>query len=182
MIASPAKCRRPLALVGALVASAAFLASMHAATSNAGDEWPEFRGPDGQGHSTATNLPLEWSKDKNVIWKQPIPGEGWSSPVVSRGQIFLTTGVSGSGAGPSLRALCLDAATGKLLWNKEVFANTESSSQAIHNKNSPASPTPIIEGDRLYVHFGHHGSAALDRTGKVIWRNNSLGYESVHGN
>ena len=173
---------RTILTASTLVALAAGVSRASAATSNAADEWPEFRGPDGQGHSTATNLPLEWSTDKNVIWKQPIPGEGWSSPVVSRGQIFLTTGVSGSNAGPSLRALCLDAATGKLLWNKEIFANTESSGQAIHNKNSPASPTPIIEGDRLYVHFGHHGSAALDRTGKVLWRNNSLGYESVHGN
>lgn len=153
-----------------------------AARTSAADEWPEFRGPDGQGHSSATNLPVEWSTQKNVQWKQPVPGTGWSSPVVSRGQIFLTSGLPNSGTGPSLHALCFDAATGKPLWDTEIFAQTESSSQAIHDKNSPASPTPIIEGDRLYVHFGHHGSACLDRSGKILWRNNRLGYEAVHGN
>jgi outer membrane protein assembly factor BamB len=173
---------RILVTASTVIALAMEAPRLCAATSSANDEWPEFRGPGGQGHSAATQPPVEWSTEKNVIWKQPIPGEGWSSPVVSRGQVFLTTGVSGTGMGPSLRALALDAATGRILWNTEVFAPAESSSQAIHNKNSPASPTPIIEGDRLYVHFGHHGSACLDRTGKIIWRNRSLGYESVHGN
>jgi outer membrane protein assembly factor BamB len=185
MTATRATCQvRHIFTVSTLVALFTVANAIRAATPtpSSADEWPEFRGPDGQGRSAATNLPIEWSKEKNVIWKQSIPGEGWSSPVVSRGQIFLTTGVPGSGAGPSLRALGLDAATGRQLWNTEIFANAESSTQAIHNKNSPASPTPIIDGDRLYVHFGHHGSACLDRSGKILWRNASLGYESVHGN
>jgi outer membrane protein assembly factor BamB len=182
MLATRATCVPRILVLWSALTAFAVIPRLSAATSLTTDEWPEFRGPDGQGHSTASNLPVEWSTEKNVIWKTPIPGEGWSSPVTSRGQVFLTTGVPGSGAGPSLRALALDAATGRVLWNTEVFANAESSSQAIHNKNSPASPTPIIEGDRLYVHFGHHGSACLDRSGKILWRNSSLGYESVHGN
>jgi outer membrane protein assembly factor BamB len=146
------------------------------------EEWPEFRGPMAQGHSTATNLPLEWSTVKNVVWKQAVPGLGWSSPVISKGQIFLTCGVPGASETPSLRALCLDATTGRLQWNTEVFATGEITVQPMHDKNSPASPTPIIEGDRLYVHFGPHGTACLDRSGKIIWRNNRLGYDPVHGN
>src|SRR5688500_13208884 len=101
-------------------------------------EWPEFRGPAGQGHSTATNLPIEWSTEKNVAWKQAVPGSGWSSPVVARGRVFLTAGVQGSGGGPSLRALCFNAATGALLWNTEIFATGESSALPDHDKNSPA--------------------------------------------
>jgi outer membrane protein assembly factor BamB len=145
-------------------------------------EWPEFRGPTGQGHSPAMSLPLEWSNTKNVAWKQPLPGSGWSSPVVGRGRIFLTAGISADGEAPSLRVLCLDTETGRLLWNTEVFTSDESSAQPDHSKNSPASPTPVIEGDRVYAHFGHHGTACLDTSGAIIWRNNRLRYNSVHGN
>jgi outer membrane protein assembly factor BamB len=152
------------------------------AAANAPDEWPEFRGPTGQGHTTGKNLPLEWSTEKNVAWRQPVPGAGWSSPVVGRGRIFLTTGIGADRTAPSLRALCFDAATGKLQWDTEIFRPDELSPQSIHDKNTPASPTPVLDGDHVYVHFGHHGSACLDRRGKIIWRNNRLGYEPVHGN
>lgn len=151
-------------------------------TSQAQGEWPEFRGSTTQGHSTATNLPIEWSTTKNVIWKQAIPGFGWSSPIVSRNQGFLTTGIPDNNGGPSLHALCLDAKNGKILWDKEVFTPNETKTARIHDKNSQASPTPIIDGDKLYVHFGHHGTACLDRQGKILWRNNELSYEPVHGN
>jgi outer membrane protein assembly factor BamB len=151
-------------------------------TVEAAAEWPEFRGPTGQGISTATNLPIEWSAARNVVWKQPVNGSGWSSPVIDRGRIFLTSGVPASGSGPSLRALCFDARTGSLLWDTEIFAATESSTQPIHDKNSPASPTPIIDGDHIYVHFGHHGTACVDWSGRIVWRNATLPYNPVHGN
>ncbi len=145
-----------------------------------GEDWPEFRGPTGQGLSSAHNVPVEWSDTKNVAWKQTIPGNGWSSPVVSGGRIYLTTAVAGErGAGQSLRALCLDAAAGSFLWNVQVFATQVSKG---HQKNSQASPTPVVESGRLYVHFGHQGTACLDLTGKVLWRNTGLAYEPVHGN
>ena len=146
------------------------------------EDWPEFRGPTGQGISTSTNLPVEWSATKNVRWKQAIAGAGWASPAISKGQIFLTTSVIGNEAGPSLHALCLDAGTGKILWDKEVFSSAENKPASIHSKNSQASPTPLIENDKIYVHFGHHGTACLNRQGEILWRNNSLGYEPVHGN
>jgi len=80
---------------------------------------------------------------------------------------------------PSLRALCVDAGNGKILWNTEVLVHTGSTS--IHNKNSHASPTPVVEEERLYVHFGHQGTACLDLDGKVLWRNTTLKYSPVHG-
>jgi outer membrane protein assembly factor BamB len=146
------------------------------------DEWPEFRGPTGQGISTAAELPVEWSTTKNVIWSQNVPGSGWSSPVIGRGQLFLTTAVAGRGGRSSLRALCFDVATGRIVWDTEVFTPAEIAAQPIHGKNTEASPTPILDGERVYVHFGHHGTACLDHAGKIVWRNNRLGYESVHGN
>ena len=149
-------------------------------SASGAENWPEFRGPTGQGHSTARNLPTEWSTNKNVAWKQPIPGKGWSSPVLVDGRLYLTTAVPKTGAdGQSLRTLCLDAAGGKTLWDTEVFAQPITKA---HGKNSQASPTPIVEGQRLYVHFGHQGTACLDLAGKVIWRNTELPYPPVHGN
>jgi outer membrane protein assembly factor BamB len=146
------------------------------------DAWPEFRGPTGQGHATAKNLPLEWGKDKNIAWQQAIPGAGWSSPVVAAGRVYLTTAVPGdTGNRQSLRALCLDAATGKILWDHEVFSQ-DATAPHIHAKNSHASPTPLVHDQRLYVHFGHQGTACLDLDGKVLWRNREHGYEPVHGN
>lgn len=147
----------------------------------AADEWPEFRGPTGQGHAAATGLPLEWSATKNVAWKTPVPGSGWSSPVVGGGQVFLTTGIAGGGDSVSLRALAFSAVTGERLWETEVFAPAENAPQPRHEKNSLASPTPILAGDRVYVHFGAHGTACLDRTGKILWRNGRNTYDSVHG-
>ncbi|MEY4940699.1 MAG: hypothetical protein RIQ93_2434 [Verrucomicrobiota bacterium] len=147
-----------------------------------GEEWPEFRGPTGQGHATARGLPLEWSTTKNVVWKQPVPGVGWSSPVVSRGRVILTTGVSGAEGRAALQVLCFEVNTGQLAWTTEVFPAEEAAPKPGHAKGSPASPTAIIEGDRIYAHFGHRGTACLDRDGKLVWRNDSLGYDPVHGN
>jgi outer membrane protein assembly factor BamB len=151
--------------------------------STRGEDWPEFRGPTGQGHSKARNLPAEWSNTQNVAWKQSIPGQGWSSPIIFKGRIYMTAAVPAeSSSGFSLRALSLDAATGKILWNEEVFGQSSAPAPQIHKKNSHASSTPILEGNRLYVHFGPHGTACLDLDGKTLWRNTSLKYEPVHGN
>ena len=148
----------------------------------ASGDWPEFRGPTGQGISTASSLPTEWSATKNVAWKIAVPGAGWSSPAISGGQIYLTTGVTNASGGVSLRALAFDVASGRALWDSEIFSATEASVQPVHSKNSPASPTALVEGDRIYFHFGHHGTACLDRTGKILWRNHSLRYDPLHGN
>ena len=138
-------------------------------------DWPEFRGPTGQGQSTDAGLPLHWSESENIAWKVPIPGQGWSSPVVAGGEIWLTT-AEGNG---SLQVLAIEAASGRVRQTIEVFRQPRRPS--IHRKNSYASPTPILEGDRVYVHFGTLGTAALSREGKILWTNQELRYEHGHG-
>jgi outer membrane protein assembly factor BamB len=146
------------------------------------EDWPEFRGPTGQGHSTATGLPTEFGPQKNVVWKAAVPGLGWSSPVVVAGQIYLTTAVE-KGADHELCALALDAETGSILWQQTLFLQKEKDAPKIHKKNSHASPTPIFEDGKLYAHFGHMGTACLEAaTGKVLWSTQAFGYAPVHGN
>lgn len=144
-------------------------------------DWPEFRGPTGQGLASATNVPLHWNTTSNVVWKSALPGEGWSSPVLVNGRIYLTTAVADGGQ-TSLRALCVDASDGAILWNVEVFQPEPGATQQIHKKNGLASPTPIVRDGRIYVHFGHLGTAALDLTGKLLWRQTDLKYPPTHGN
>lgn len=148
-------------------------------TSLQASDWPEFRGPTGQGISDAVNVPMQWSATQNVAWKVDVPGRGWSSPVLAKGRIYLTTS-AGEGSEVKLRALCFDAKDGRVLWDTEVFQPSGAAMQ-MHRKNSLASPTPIVSADRLYVHFGHMGTAALDLEGKVIWKQTSLAYSPVHG-
>jgi len=158
-----------------------FLSTVPART---GQDWPQFRGPTGQGEAVAAHLPLEWSATRNIAWKQSIPGHGWSSPVVNAGRVYLTTAVEGpegGGSTLSLRALCLDEAAGSILWDSEVFGCESGQLPRIHAKNSHASPTPLLAGGRVYVHFGHQGTACLDLDGHVLWRNTNLGYPPVHG-
>ncbi len=146
--------------------------------------WPQFRGPTGQGLVTDGELPLEWGPSRNLVWKQAIPGSGWSSPVVWDGRVYLTTAVQkgeGAEADLSLEALCLDAATGSIVWQRPVFVVKAGTAPAIHGKNSHASPTPVVDGRRLYVHFGHQGTACLDLDGTIVWRNTELRYTPVHG-
>lgn len=147
----------------------------------AAQDWPEFRGPDAQGHSNAKNLPVEWDEEKNIAWKTDLAGEGWSSPSLSRGKLYLTSAVKAEDGSYSLRVLGLDARSGKIDWDVEVFQQTADAPK-IHSKNSHASPTPIVSSGRLYVHFGHEGSACLGLDGKIIWKNNEFKYPPVHGN
>jgi len=142
-------------------------------------QWPQFRGPDGQGHSAARDLPLDWSETKNVLWKSAVPGLGWSSPVVAGGRVWLTTSVeTGRGGDVSLRALAFDEASGREVVNVEVFRLRRA--REINPKNSFASPTPIVDGDRIFVHFGADGTAALTPAGEIVWKHD-FPYESQHG-
>ena len=152
-------------------------------TAHAADaDWPQFRGPGGQGLSDAKGVPTEWSDTQHIAWKVEVPGKGWSSPVLSHGRLYLTTAVGDNASGVTLRALCLDATDGHTLWDTEVFSPEPEATAAMHRKNSLASGTPIVTADRLYVHFGHMGTAALDLTGKVVWRQTDLKFQPVHGN
>lgn len=146
-------------------------------------DWSQFRGANGDGHADSAKLPVEWDKTKNVTWRKELPGLGWSSPVVANGRIFLTTAVPGTMKGNySLRAICLNASTGDVVWNVEVFKQ-DSSAPPIQSKNSHASPTPIVDGDDVFVHFGHMGTACLSvKDGSKTWKQQSLRYRPVHGN
>jgi outer membrane protein assembly factor BamB len=142
------------------------------------EDWPQFRGPDGQGHSGERGVPIHWSETQNIAWKVAVPGRGWSSPVVVDGRVWLTTAIP-SGRERSLRLMSFDASSGQTRLDVEVFR--QSNSELLNAKNSHASPTPIVEGDRVYVHFGAEGTAAVSTTGEVIWKVR-LRYDSQHGN
>lgn len=142
--------------------------------------WPEFRGPTAQGVSTATGLPTEWSKAKNVVWRTKTEGRAWSSPVVANGKIFLTDATE-KGSKLQLHVVALDAATGKELWNTVVLEQQDMQAKKMHQKNSQASPTAIWQEGRIYAHFGHHGTACVDEAGKVLWTTQEHRYSAVHG-
>ena len=139
-------------------------------SAHAGDSWPQFRGPGGDGKSDATDLPVTFSETENLRWKTPIHDKGWSSPVVLGDQIWLTTATAD---GKELYVICVDLNTGKIKFDQKLF--TIDSPQTAHEFNSYASPTPVIENGTVYVHFGSPGTAAIDTaTGKVIWKRQDL--------
>jgi outer membrane protein assembly factor BamB len=139
------------------------------------EDWPQFRGPGGQGHSIETGLPAEWGESQNVLWKRAVPGLGWSSPAIQGNRVWLTTATDG---GFSLRAVGLNAKSGEIEVDIELFRL--SGDIPIHAKNSQASPTPVVDGDRIYLHFGSHGTAAIDSSGAIVWRAR-LPYDHRHG-
>ncbi len=139
----------------------------------AAEDWPQFRGPGGQGHSAAIGLPLTWSEMENVKWKTATPGEGWSSPVVSGRQIWMQTALDN---GKSLRAICMDRDSGKITHNVEIFHVEQP--EAKHALNSHASPTPLVENGRVYISYGMYGMACVDaQKGKILWKSNELKHD-----
>lgn len=139
------------------------------------ESWPCFRGPTRQGISNEKDVPLEWSQTSNIVWKRPIPGEGWSSPIVFDDRVFVTTATDG---GASFRLLCLDRLTGTVLWNKQVLRQKPGHKQ---NFNSYASSTPVTDGQRVYVLAFDGTLAAVSMEGSVIWSHREFEYYSEHG-
>ena len=139
--------------------------------------WPEFRGPRGDGTSVSTNLPLTWTDQKNVKWRAPIHGRAWSSPVIWGSQIWLTTATPD---GKELSAICIDAESGKIARDLKLFAIEKP--QYAHPFNTYASPTPVLEEDRVYVTFGSPGTACLDtKSGKLLWTRQDLDCNHFRG-
>lgn len=168
-----------------LIIAAAVVSFVSMPASKA-EDWTEFRGPSANGHSTAAGLPIKWSTDQNVVWKRAIDGLAWSSPIVLGDRVYLTTSVpSGDVLGPnqSLRTLCLDAESGAVNWDVEVFSQkaTNPKSDKVHGKNSHSSATPVTDGKYLFVHFGAKGTACLTLDGKLVWKTQELQYIPVHG-
>jgi outer membrane protein assembly factor BamB len=132
----------------------------------AGDVWPSYRGPAEQGHSDAVGLPLKWSETENIVWKTPISGKAWSSPVVWNDRIWLT---DASEDGTQLFALCVDRESGEILIRKRL--RILAAPQYCHPFNSYASPSPVIEEGRVYVTFGSPYIGCLDsESGDVVWQ------------
>ncbi len=168
----------------------------------AGAEWPQWRGPDGQGHAAAAHdLPVVWSEQEQVRWRTDIPGRAWSSPVVEGSLIWLTTAtdvptaeaerdkrlVGNTNSQPlhvadrvSLRAIGIERQSGKRVHDIELLVVEQP--QPIHTLNSYASPTPVIEEGQLYCHFGTYGTVRLDtHTGRVVWTNRDLQLQHENG-
>ena len=139
------------------------------------ENWPQFRGPDGSGHAASRDAPMQWSEQQNIRWKTPIAGLGWSSPAIWGDQVWLTTAVEAEG---SLRAVCVDRNSGQIVHDVEVFKSDDLG--RIASKNSHASPTPVLDGQHVFVHFGAHGTACLTNDGKVVWHT-KLKYDHRHG-
>ncbi|MFM7748949.1 MAG: PQQ-binding-like beta-propeller repeat protein [Opitutaceae bacterium] len=141
-----------------------------AAASRAGENWPQFRGPTGQGVADATGLPVTWSETENVKWKTPLKGKAWSSPVVWGAQIWVTTATED---GRQLGAIAVDRESGRIVHDLALF--TVEQPQYADKFNSYGSPTPVLEAGRVYVTFGSAGTACLDTaTGKVLWERRDL--------
>lgn len=136
--------------------------------------WPDFRGPRGDGHGPVTvRLPLTWSESQHVRWKTPIAGRAWSSPVVWENKVWLTTATED---GKRMSAVCVDRATGRILLDREVFSNVDPEPLGLGQEgNTYASPSPVIEEGRVYLHFGTYGTACLDtRNFSTLWQRRDL--------
>ena len=155
---------------------AAVVAGLASVPSSMGsDHWPCFRGPSRQGDALTSVLPSRWSETEGVKWKAAIPGEGHSSPIVWGDDVFVTTATDD---GRSCRVLCLDAATGVVKWNTEVFRQETGRKES---RNTYATPTPCTDGERVYAVFGGGGMAAVDFSGKVVWTFQEFRFYSRHG-
>lgn len=154
-------------------------------------DWPEFRGPAQNGTTSVVSLPLEWSaepgQEKNIIWQTPTEGLGWSSPVIVGDRIYITSArpdTSDDGKPTGAQSLILsiyNVETGALIAHRPLFQQPADAPD-IHKKNSHASPTLVAHEGRLYVHFGHQGTACTDLEGDILWSNRNHAYPPVHGN
>ena len=143
----------------------------------AAENWPEWRGPTADGHTDATGLPLHWSETENVVWKTAIHDLGHSTPVMWGGQIWLTTAKED---GTALYAVDVDRDSGKIIHDIEVFHVEEP--QRINPLNTYATPSPVIEKGRVYVHYGSLGTACIDTaSGEVLWRRSDLNCDHMQG-
>ena len=143
----------------------------------AAENWPQFRGPHADGQSTAHGLPVTFSETQNVLWKTPVHGKAWSSPVVWDKQIWMTTATKD---GTELGAVCVDAESGRIVHDVVVLRIAKP--QFCHPMNSYGTPTPVIEQGRVYLHFGTHGTACLDTaSASVLWTRQDFACDHFRG-
>ena len=156
------------ALAGAL--------ALATALSAAAADWPSWRGPDGTGITPEQNLPREWSAQKNIRWRTPLPGPGNSSPIVWGDRVFVTQATK---ADSRRELLCFDRNDGKLLWHSGV-AYTEK--EPTHQTNPYCAATPVTDGERVIASFGSAGLYCYDFAGKELWRRDFGKMTHVFGN
>jgi outer membrane protein assembly factor BamB len=169
------------------------IAAAAVSVNAAGENWPQWRGPGGQGVSSEKTLPTEWQPDKNIKWKTELPGSGHSSPVIWNDRIYVTAVVEGDvvpgakavehlqGGKPwvhpdsvgadkkhTFKVMALDANTGKILWDQTAYEGTVF--DARHRRSSFAGPTPATDGKMIYAYFGPEGLFAYDASGKLAWK------------
>ncbi len=141
------------------------------------NNWTHYRGSNLDGISNVENVPIKWEGDSNIVWKTDIHGKGWSSPIVFDDQIWLTTATE---EGDELYAICLDFKTGEVLMDINVFS--PDSVYRKHAVNSYATPTPCIEKDFVYIHFGRYGTTCLNTAdGSTVWKRTDLECEHIQG-
>ncbi|MEZ6066165.1 MAG: PQQ-binding-like beta-propeller repeat protein [Planctomycetaceae bacterium] len=146
------------------------LVCLFSASVGRADHWSQFRGPAGDGHADTTGLPTKWSESENIVWKTPVRGRAWSSPVVWDNLVWMT---SASEDGHELYAVCVDLQSGAVLHDFVLFEVAQP--REIHKFNSYASPTPVIEAGRVYLSWGSYGLACLDsKTAELIWQRRDL--------
>jgi outer membrane protein assembly factor BamB len=176
----------------ALFVILALCASLPAAA--AVENWPQWRGPGGQGVSTDTDVPTEWAPDKNVLWKAELPGTGMSSPIVWGDRIYLTAVIEGDVVAGhravkhrqgqeqdwihpdsvaadkkhTFKVVAVDAKSGKILWDRTAYEGTVF--DARHRRSSFAGPTPVTDGSMVYAYFGPEGLYAYDAAGALAWK------------
>ena len=143
--------------------------------SGLAENWPGWRGPTGQGISAETGVPTKWSAAENVAWKVPVPGQGWSSPIVWGDRVFVTTATD---EGASLHLVCFDRKTGAAAWDKEVLRQKPDNKSP---ENSFATATPVTDGRRVYVLAFDGSLAAVGMDGAALWTNRDFKFYSQHG-
>ena len=150
---------------------------VNSCTGTSGENWTHFRGSNLNAIANVEHVPLSWDEETNVKWKTAVHGKGWSSPVVYGNQVWVTTATTD---GKDLYAVCLDFDTGDIIHDIKVFS-LESSIRK-HNINSFASPTPAIEKEFIYVHYGNMGTACINtEDGSVVWTRTDLYCDHVQG-
>jgi outer membrane protein assembly factor BamB len=127
------------------------------------DDWPQFRGPLGSGKGAGADVPTEWGPQKNIRWRSALEGAGNSSPIVSKGRVFVTVSAE---KGKKRSLACLDRKTGAILWTQTVaFAGVEPTQE----DNPPCGATPCADGDRVVVWHASAGLHCYDYGGKLLW-------------